>query len=873
MTKAHFVNHTHWDREWYFTTEDARVLSDQLFSDALCELEHHPEATFTLDGQVSIVDEYLQLHPTELARIRNLVARKQLFIGPWFTQTDALIPDSESIIRNLVIGIKETQRRYGQPMMIGYLPDTFGFNAQLPMLLNQVGIHDFISWRGINFKRQVDSVYFKWQGLGSAQVYAASFPLGYYTGQLAVESKHQLREFVKNRLDPGIEFEAQHGQNAEVLLPSGIDQMDIVHNVSASLKAINDLSQHQVFISSYPQFMKTLHERADLKKYAGELRLPTYARVHRTIGSVRSRLKRQNFELEQIILKRVEPLAVIAQKCGISISNGLLLRIWKKLLENHAHDTLGGSVSDNVAVDIEHRFKQGFEAAAGVENLIKKRLAQRLKLAAHQVLVFNTETRAFSGYKDVQIISATKNLVFAQQYKATILRQTYVKPRKNIMQQTAKGFEFNDEPGYYKLVVRLFVEFTGLGYQVIDFTTGSQQLPAVQPQKKNEIQNESWQITYTGTGFDLKNADHLYKNAVQFVDEGNDGDTYDFSPVRADHELELPLVGTVSVVESPVYKQIEVKGTWELPRDLAERGAADPQTAMVAYRLRLTLTAADPVISGSLELDNQVVAHRLRLKLKTGINNEEAVAQIQGGFRKTHNLPISENWEQKFVEKPVNIYNFDKIVGMNDGQHGLFFCGKGEKEYELRADTLLITLMATTGQLGKPNLLWRPGRASGDTTSLGHKMTPTPAAQELGKNVFEFGIYGTQGAITENELALQVERWLTPTISYQLQQLDLFANRLDNKIWEIEFEPNSPVLSKQATFLKLAPAVVVTAVYPAYTIPGRVVVRLSNQGDEEVQLSSLQADFLLTNALEERLPETAEYVIKPYDMVTLISRK
>nr|WP_252895090.1 hypothetical protein [Liquorilactobacillus satsumensis] len=96
-----------------------------------------------------------------------------------------------------------------------------------------------------------------------------------------------------------------------------------------------------------------------MKKYAGELRLPTYARVHRTIGSVRSRLKRQNFELEQIILKRVEPLAVIAQKCGISISNGLLLRIWKKLLENHAHDTLGGSVSDNVAVDIEHRFKQG----------------------------------------------------------------------------------------------------------------------------------------------------------------------------------------------------------------------------------------------------------------------------------------------------------------------------------------------------------------------------------------------------------------------------------------------------------------------------------------------------------------------------------
>ncbi|WP_222848480.1 glycoside hydrolase family 38 N-terminal domain-containing protein, partial [Lactiplantibacillus plantarum] len=53
MTKAHFVNHTHWDREWYFTTEDAQVLSDQLFSNVLKELETHPEANFTLDGQTS----------------------------------------------------------------------------------------------------------------------------------------------------------------------------------------------------------------------------------------------------------------------------------------------------------------------------------------------------------------------------------------------------------------------------------------------------------------------------------------------------------------------------------------------------------------------------------------------------------------------------------------------------------------------------------------------------------------------------------------------------------------------------------------------------------------------------------------------------
>jgi len=165
------VNHTHWDREWYFTTTDALVLSDQLFTEALDELEKNKDANFCLDGQTSIVDEYVEIHPEAKERIQKLVKEGRLFVGPWYTQTDALIPDSESIIRNLVIGINDTKEKYGDPMMVGYLPDTFGFNAQLPTLLHQVGIDNFIFWRGTNFERQMKSVYFKWQGLSGKEVY------------------------------------------------------------------------------------------------------------------------------------------------------------------------------------------------------------------------------------------------------------------------------------------------------------------------------------------------------------------------------------------------------------------------------------------------------------------------------------------------------------------------------------------------------------------------------------------------------------------------------------------------------------------------------------------------------------------------------
>ena len=162
MVTAYLVNHTHWDREWYFTTMDALVLSEQLFTEVLDELDRNPEANFTLDGQISVVDEYVEIHPEAQARIRKFVGEGRLFLGPWYTQTDALIPDAESIIRNLVIGMRDTQIKYGTPMKVGYLPDTFGFNAQMPTLLHQVGIDNMVFWRGTNFNRQVPSVYFRW---------------------------------------------------------------------------------------------------------------------------------------------------------------------------------------------------------------------------------------------------------------------------------------------------------------------------------------------------------------------------------------------------------------------------------------------------------------------------------------------------------------------------------------------------------------------------------------------------------------------------------------------------------------------------------------------------------------------------------------
>ena len=872
MVKAYFVNHTHWDREWYFTTQDAQVLSDQLFTQVLDELEDHPEANFTLDGQMSIVDEYVEIHPEAKDRIHRLVNRKQLFIGPWYTQTDAMVPSAESLLRNLIIGIIDARENYGEPMMLGYLPDTFGFNANLPMILNQVGIHDFLSWRGTNFKRQTNSVYFKWKAIGGKAVFAANFPLGYYTGQIDLESKRNLQDFVKNRLDKGIEFEALNGNNDEVLVPSGIDQMNIIHDVSKTIEKVNELSQNDVEISTYPQFMNKLRSKK-LPEYQGELRYPTYSRVHRTITSVRSRNKRSNFELEQAITRRLEPLMVIAKYADIPISNGIVVKLWKLLFELQPHDTLGGSVTDNVAVDMEHRIKQANEIADGVENYIKKRIAQRLNLSDHDVIVFNTDPYEFNGRKTVEVVSQSSQVKFPAENKAVIVDKEEVKSRPHIMQLTPNGYEFKDEPGYFKLKVSLEVKMAGLGYQVLHFEDSDQAVDEFQSISGKSIGNHRVQLAFEDGAFYLSTKYKTFNDVISIYDQANDGDTYDFSPLRGDEEKQLDWNGTIKKEVADGIERLILTGTWQLPFDLEDRVDGEaPKTVDVSYQLILTIAATSDVISAKLTIDNQALSHRLRLRLKTGITTKAAHAQIQGGFRQTENEAIDDNWNDEFVEKPVNIYIFDRAVGLHDKRDGLYFFGTGQKEYEKVDDSLYITLMATTGQLGKSDLLWRPGRASGDTTSVGHIMMPTPLAQETGINEFSFGLYAPSNAeLAENKLTKVISDWYAPSVSYQMQKYNLFVNRLDNKLWDIEFSPKLTKIEQTESWLNIKQNVEVSALYPAYTIKNNLVLRLSNPTAEVVDVSYLKdAGFTVVNGLEEIIEQ--DYQIAPYDMLTLIKQ-
>lgn len=73
-SRVHITPHMHWDREWYFTTEESRVLLVNNMEEILQRLEQDADYKFyVLDGQTAILEDYFSVCPHNRERVKALV--------------------------------------------------------------------------------------------------------------------------------------------------------------------------------------------------------------------------------------------------------------------------------------------------------------------------------------------------------------------------------------------------------------------------------------------------------------------------------------------------------------------------------------------------------------------------------------------------------------------------------------------------------------------------------------------------------------------------------------------------------------------------------------------------------------------------------
>ena len=174
------ISHTHWDREWYAPLELFRNRLTDLFDRLLVILDKNPNYVFHMDSQTVVLEDYLAVRPEKRAILAEHIKNRRIMVGPWYLQNDFYLTSGESTIRNLLEGGK-ISAEFGGSGKIGYAPDQFGNISQLPQILDNFGIDNFVFGRGFskffrdekgNICRKPSPTEFIWKGPDGTEMLA-----------------------------------------------------------------------------------------------------------------------------------------------------------------------------------------------------------------------------------------------------------------------------------------------------------------------------------------------------------------------------------------------------------------------------------------------------------------------------------------------------------------------------------------------------------------------------------------------------------------------------------------------------------------------------------------------------------------------------
>ena len=878
--KIHVIPHSHWDREWYFTTSRSKVYLMKDLGDVLNTLENDPEFKyFMVDAQGSLLDDYIKWRPQDKERISKLVNDGRLVIGPWYTQTDQLVISGESIVRNMYYGMKRCES-FGKYMNVGYVPDSFGQSGNMPQIYRQFGIEDTLFWRGVS-DDMVKHTDYNWRGDDGSVVFTTQIPFGYYIGGNIPEEPEENEEFWQKEC-----LEKAGGRSAtrHIYFPNGFDQAPVRTNLPQLVKERNEKDpENEYVISCIEDYIKDVKsENPELEEVQGELVIAKHMRIHKSIFSSRSDLKVMNTQIQNYVTNVMEPLLTISYNLGNEYPHEAVAEIWKLLFENAAHDSIGSCISDTANEDVYVRYKQARDIAVNLVELHSRLIATNVKNDAD--MTFTAINTLPQKRKDTVIV---KTYVPGGKFaiideKGNDVDYTIIKSRdltdyvlsQTIMLDPSRKFYVPDQVLEVTMAIKAN-DVPALGY--VQYSIDTQKDSHKETADKKVLENKYYtiEVEENGSLTIVDKANNVtYKNQGILVENGDDGDSFNYSPQRKDMEVfSNESKCTVKISGSDIYDQAEIHFDMVVPADLDERAEGKVSVTMLVD-MTVALRKDSKVIDFNVKVDNKGLSHRLCVLFDSQIVSAFNYADQQFGLIKRPNYYEKEmklymesmnnktekkagiqelaNWandQSTWQEPPISIEPTQSYVSLTDGKTGIAVIPQGVREYEVLDDSKIrLTLFRTYGFMGKENLIYRPGRASGE------RIIETPAAQLLKEMEFNFGFTSYAGDINDSDIDTLAKQYNTNLEVYTYAE---FLNgRLIFSQREIEGQ-NAKIHSLFETEGNL----VVSAVKKAEEDDG-YIIRLYNGKDHKDLDDKIKFNFDIKEAYYTNLKEEKTEEIK-----------
>ncbi|AJR05616.1 putative alpha-mannosidase [Photobacterium gaetbulicola Gung47] len=863
--KAYIVPHTHWDREWYFSTEESQVLLVFTMQQVLEQLEQDDGLPcFVLDGQSVMLEDYLSVVPEDSDRVKALVESGKLLVGPWYTQTDQCVVHGESQIRNLMWGCRDA-KRFGAVMKVGYVPDSFGQSEQLPQLLKHFNIDKCVFWRGI-WEGICGNTEFVWRAPDGSEVTTAVLEFGYsaFQGMKPMETHLEgIDQKMSERFWPG---ERDH-----FLFMGGHDQKPWQRETVEAIRQANETRPYQYQLCRFEDYFAST-TGCSLPVVESEMLYGKYSRIHRGIYSTRYDIKKLNSDVENLLVNQLEPLLTVANQFGLKYPYGLMEKNWKQLMQSHAHDSIGGCNTDSVNRQVKARIEAVRENAERLKAITLKQLADSSTKGkdGEYVLVFNPLPYSRNVQVELELVLPTRRFTIfdgAQDVEQQHVSCELVDINAIVQDPTTLGDE-RFRSWYRHNVVVSLEGLPACGYRNLRVERlADEEAPADRCQLQTvidepvSIANEALSVTVDMHGkislTCLSSGQH-WDDLITLVDGGDDGDNYDFSEPHDDHQIAFGVQQAkgIRVCQGPLRSEIRIDYQADLPADLAER-AEKCGSVTQHIEVVLGLAKGSEHLDIALELENKVNDHRLQLHVNGDFARAQSVADQPVGLIRRGNdeLALSLWQQQQWTSCPVPIYPMQSVVAGETSQGGIAVMADGVREYQQYDDSIAITLFRAMGFVGKPDLKYRPGRLSGLPDA-------SPDSQLRQPLSFRLALYPFSGSASDAGLCQRVKEWLSTPLT------------LHNGVVQ-RFMIAPPVFTAPETFSMLAfnqPDVTVSAVKVCEDDSRSVVVRLMNASSNHIALGALPAEWRVqqVDGMERVVGDvTAQTVIPPQGLIGL----
>ena len=302
MRTIYLTPHTHYDAAWIFTKEEYLRINERIIAEAT-DLMETSEFKFCLE-QTFLLNQISKRNPKLFQRLKKMIkAGKLEIVDGQYLMADTMLPSGEVLVRNILLGKRYCQEKFGVEVPVAWAADSFGMNAQLPQIYKKAGYQWLAFRRGA--RADIRESEFLWKGLDGTTIMSHWFPLGYRGGLDITEWEKTFIELNK------------FACSSNILMPTGSGSMPIQPEIIPAVEHWNqthpDIEMKMATPREFFQALGTCGKT--METIAGELYDDELVNVFPQVCSSRIWIV-QDFRECEILICNAEKFATIAWLLG-----------------------------------------------------------------------------------------------------------------------------------------------------------------------------------------------------------------------------------------------------------------------------------------------------------------------------------------------------------------------------------------------------------------------------------------------------------------------------------------------------------------------------------------------------------------------------